>query len=388
VFVFESVNGGPNAFRATVLAPGTTFAATGLTANTMYCYQLQSTLPDGSESGLSTPPACATTGAGPQPPVGLTATAITDTRILVQWQPSANASKYNVFQSQAGGPFTARGVAVAPSTEFLDVNLLPATQYCYRVSTVFTDGGESAQSGQVCATTPATGAGGGLEGYWKLDESAGTSALDSSGFGRNGAITGATYSQDRPNIASDRSALSFSSSPDSAVFVPPATGLDLASPSFTVSFWTKIPAAGSVAFVGSSAGDCIHPAWEIAQNASGLRVFDAGGPHSIGTSIPVGAWTHVAVVSASSNLSVYVNGALVGAVSATQFGLGHAPFYIGHVAGCPSGAVMMDSVQVLSRAMSATEVAAIGALPSAPTSVVVSGKTDGPMSVSAGATTP
>jgi hypothetical protein len=234
------------------------------------------------------------------------------------------------------------------------------TGYCYRVTSMDVFGRESAPSSTVCDTTFAPGLGG-LEGSWKLDESAGTSALDSSGFGRNGAITSATYSQDRPNIASDRSALSFSASPDSAVFIPPATGLDLASPGFTVAFWTKIPAAGSVTFLGSSAGDCIHPAWEIAQNASGLRVFDAHGPHSTGTSIPAGVWTHVAVVSTSSNLGVYVNGALASTVSATQFGLAHDPFYIGHVAGCPGGAVMMDSVQILSRAMSATEVAAIGA---------------------------
>jgi hypothetical protein len=68
---------------------------------------------------------------------------------------------------------------------------------------------------------------------------------------------------------------------------------------------------------------------------------------------------------------VYLNGALVGTVPATQFGVGHAPFYIGHVAGCPGGAVMMDSVQVLSRAMSAAEIAAIGVPLPAPTSVVV-----------------
>ena len=229
-------------------------------------------------------------------------------------------------------------------------------------------GRESAPSSSFCDRTFAPGVGG-IQGYWKLDERAGTSAIDSSGFDRNGAIVSATYSlADRPNIDGDRSALAFSSSPDSAVFVPPATGLDLASPSFTVSFWTKVPAAGSVTFLGSSAGDCIHPAWEIAQSASGLRVFDARGPHALGTSIPVGVWTHVAIVSssASPDLSAYVNGALVGTVPGTQFGLAHDPFYIGHVAGCPGGAVMMDSVQVLSRALSAAEIAAIGAPPPAP----------------------
>src|SRR5262249_23760779 len=74
VFVFESVAGGPFTFRATVLAPGTTYGATGLLASTTYCYQLVSTLNDGSESAPSTPPACATTGIGPTPPTGVIAT--------------------------------------------------------------------------------------------------------------------------------------------------------------------------------------------------------------------------------------------------------------------------------------------------------------------------
>lgn len=359
-YVFESQAGGPFNFRATVLAPATTFRAAVLTANTMYCYELASGLTDGEITAVSAP-VCATTGPSVQPPTGLIVTAVSDTRILVQWQPASSAVKYFVYQAAAGdAAFTPIG-AVVGTTAFDAVNLMATTGYCYRVTSVDAIDRESAPSSTLCDTTLAPGAGG-IEGHWKLDEGAGTTAIDSSGFGRNGAITSATYSlQDRPNIANNRSALSFSSSPDSAVFVPPATGLDLASPSFTVAFWTKIPAAGSVTFLGSSAGDCIHPAWEIAQNASGLRIFDAGGPHSLGTSIPTGVWTHVAVVSSpmSPNLSVYVNGAVVSTVSATQFGLAHAPFYIGHVAGCPGGAVMMDDVQVLSRAMSAAEVAAI-----------------------------
>jgi fibronectin type 3 domain-containing protein len=363
-YVFESQAGGPFNFRATVLAPGTTFQAFDLAASTMYCYELASGLTDGETTAVSAP-VCATTGAGAQPPAAPLVTALSDTRILVQWQPASSAVKYIIYQAAADdATFTPVG-AVVGTTTFLAVNLMATTEYCYRVTSVDAFGRESAPSTTVCDTTLAPGLGG-IEGYWKLDERADTSAIDSSNFGRNGAITNATYSlQDLPNIDDDSSALSFSSSPDSAVFVPPATGLDLASPSFTVSFWAKIPAAGSVTFLGSSGGDCIRPAWEIAQNASGLRIFDAGGPHSLGASIPTGVWTHVAVVSSqtSPNLSVYVNGAPVSTVSATQFGLAHDPFYMGHVAGCPGGAVMLDNVQILSRAMSAAEVAAIGALP-------------------------
>jgi fibronectin type 3 domain-containing protein len=361
-FVFESAAGGPFNFRDTVLVPGTTFQATGLTASTMYCYELATVLTDGETTALSAP-VCATTAAGVQPPTAPLVTALSDTRILVQWQPASAAVKYFIYQAVAGDPTFTRVGAEANTTAFLVVNLTPSTAYCYRVTGVDAFDRESAPSPTVCDQTLAPGLGN-IEGYWKLDERADTTAIDSSGHVHNGAIMNATYVlQDLPNIANNRSALSFSSSPDSAVFVPPATSLDLASESFTVSFWTKIPAAASVTFLGSSAGDCIHPAWEIAQNASGLRVFDARGPHAVGSSVPAGAWTHVAVVSAASSLSVYVNGAVVGTVPGTQFGLAHAPFYIGHVAGCAGGAVMMDSVQVLSRAMSAAEVAAIGARP-------------------------
>jgi hypothetical protein len=300
----------------------------------------------------------------PSAPDPVIATAIADTKILLQWQPSSGAVKYLVDQAAAGdATFTPIGAALGGATELLAANLTASTRYCYRVTGVDPFGAQSAPSATVCDTTLAPGLGA-IEGFWKLDEAAGTSAIDSSGFGRSGAIIGAAYSlQDRPNLDSNRSALSFSSRPDSAVFVPPSTGLDLASASFTVSFWTKIPAAGSVTFLGSSTGDCIHPAWQIAQNASGLRIFDSRGLHSIGASIPIGAWTHVAVVGsrASFSLGVYVNGSLVSVVPQTLFGLAHAPFYIGHVAGCSGGAVMMDSVQILSRAMSADEIAVLGA---------------------------
>jgi fibronectin type 3 domain-containing protein len=375
VFVFESVNSGTNSFRATVLAPGNTFAATGLTANTTYCYQLQSTLLDGSESGLSTPPACATTGAGPQPPGGLTATAISDTRILVQWQAAANAVKYNVFQSQSGGQFTPRGSVLASQQEFLDVNLTPSTNYCYRVSTLFADGSESAQSGAVCATTLGAGTTGSFQGYWKLDERGGTTAIDSSGLGRNGAIGNAAYSlQDRPNIDDDRSAIAFSASPDSAITVPPALGFDLLG-SFTVAFWAKLPAAGDVTFVGMRAAGCGALGWEIAQDVTGLHFSGQTQTVAAGASVPVGVWTHVAVTADAGTMHVFVNGVETGSGAFIPDNTLNEPLGIGHVAGCAGAAVLMDDLQIQNRALSSAEIAALGTLPPAPTNLVVTSTT-------------
>ncbi len=374
VFVFESQAGGPFGFRATVLAPGATYAATGLLANTMYCYQLVSTLPDGTESAPSTPPACATTGAGPPPPVGVMATAISDTRILVQWQPAAGAARYNIFQSQSGGPSALHGGVLAPDHEFLDVNLSPTTTYCYHVSTQFPDGSLSAQSSEACATTLGAG-GGGFQGYWKLDERGGGTAIDSSGLGRNGAITSAAYSlSDRPNIDDDRSALAFSTSPDSAISVPPALGFDLLG-AFTVAFWTKLPAAADVEFIGMRGAGCGALGWEIAQDATGLHFAGQTQTVAAGASVPVGVWTHVAVTAEGGTMHLFVNGAETGSGAFIPDNTLDASLDIGHVAGCASGAVMMDDVQIQSRALSSAEIGVLGTLPPAPTNLIVTSTT-------------
>lgn len=375
VFVFESVAGGPFTFRTTVLAPGTTYAATGLLANTAYCYQLVSTLTDGSESAPSTPPACATTGTGASPPTGVIATAISDTRILVQWQPAANASKYFVYQSQSGGPFTFRGSVLASQPSLLSANLTPTTDYCYRVTTVFSDDTESAQSGQSCATTLAVG-GGGFQGYWKFDERAGSTALDSSGFGRNGTIAGASHElSDRPQIDDDRSAISFTSSTASAVTVPPAPGFDLLG-NFTVAFWAKLPAAADVTFLGMRGASCGPLGWQIAQDSvHGLHFAGQTQLVTAGTSIPVGTWTHVAVTAAAGTMRVFVNGVETSSGAFTPDNTQSTSLDMGHIAGCAGGAVLMDDVQILSRALSSAELAVLGTLPPAPLNLVVNSTT-------------
>jgi hypothetical protein len=83
-------------------------------------------------------------------------------------------------------------------------------------------------------------------------------------------------------------------------------------------------------------------------------------------SLPVNAWSHVALTRAGSTLTAYVNGAAVAtAVDPTAFTWGSCPFLIGVDAdsGCTgllngyfSG--QLDEVRVYSRALSATEIAA------------------------------
>jgi fibronectin type 3 domain-containing protein len=363
-FVFQSQAGGAFTFIATVLTPETTRSVTGLTPGTMYCYQLVSSLADGSQSAPSAPPACATTGAGPVAPDGVTATAVSDTRIFVQWQPAANAAKYFIYQSQSGGAFAFRGSVLASQQTFLAVNLTPVTDYCFRVSTVFSNNAESPMSSSACDTTLTPGAGG-VQAYWKLDERSGTTALDSSGFNRNGTIATATYSFDRPQIDDDRSAIAFTSSTSSAITVAPAPGLNLLG-NFTVAFWAK-PAAPDVTFLGMRAPGCGAPGWEIAQDGvNGLHFSGQTTLVSANTTIPVDVWSHVAVTYANATMHMFVNGVETASGSFIPDNTLQESLGIGHVAGCAGGAVLMDEVQIFSRAFSTAEVGEIGTLPPAP----------------------
>jgi large repetitive protein len=364
-FIFQSQAGGPFTFTATVLAPGTTRSLGGLTPGTQYCYQLVSVFADSSQSGPSAPPACATTGAGPVAPGGVTATAISDTRIFVQWQPAVNASKYFIYQSQSGGPFALRGSSLAGQQTFLVVNLTPLTDYCFRVTTVFSNGAESPMSASACDTTLAPGSGG-TQGYWKLDERSGTTALDSSGFNRNGTIANATYSFDRPQIDDDRSAIAFTSSPSSAITVAPAPGLNLLG-NFTVAFWAR-PAVPGVTFIGMRAPGCGAPGWEISQDGvNGLHFSGETTLVSANTTIPVDVWSHVAVTYANATMHMFVNGVETASGPFVPDNTLQESLAIGHVAGCAGGAVLMDEVQIFSRAFSTTEIGAIGTLPPVPT---------------------
>lgn len=372
------VNGTFN-FAGTILAPGTSRLVQSLMPNTQYCFRLQTEFTNGTQSGFSEI-ACATTNGNVGAPTGVTATAISDTRINLQWAGVTGAIKYYVYKSAAGGtaPFTFAGSVAAPTAQFLAVNLTPSTMYCFRVSSFSSSTVESAQSGSVCATTFAAGAGGGYQGIWKFDERTGTTALDSSGFNRHGTLAGgATYSTtDEPQIDDNRSALSIPAAPSAVVTFPAASGLNLVG-SFTVAFWAKIPAAGDVRFVGMRQPGCGAAAFEIAQDSTNGLHFrgETNQVLPFGSSVPVGTWTHIAVTNSAGTMRMYLNGVEVSSAPYTATNSVQTQMQVGHVGGCTGGAVLVDQLAVYGRAVTAAEVGVLGALPAAPTNLVVTAKT-------------
>jgi titin len=133
----------------------TTFTQTSLTPNTQYCWAVRDVNTLNQVSGRSnvlcaTTPATSTTPA----PTGLTATAVSDTRISLSWNPVAGATVYHPFIRVAGsgGAFSPLPTVTAPTTTLLAANLQPATTYEFVVTAV-TVNGESAQSNIATATT-------------------------------------------------------------------------------------------------------------------------------------------------------------------------------------------------------------------------------------------
>lgn len=93
----------------------------------------------------------------PAVPTGLSATAISSSRIDLTWAASSDATSYNVKRSTtSGGPYTTIATGVT-GTSYSDTGLSASTTYYYVVSAV-NSVGESANSAQAGATTQSVAA--------------------------------------------------------------------------------------------------------------------------------------------------------------------------------------------------------------------------------------
>ncbi|MCC6931249.1 MAG: fibronectin type III domain-containing protein, partial [Gemmatimonadaceae bacterium] len=131
--------------------------AVNLAPGTQYCYRVRAVNATGPSPWSTTP--CATTltvGTVPPTPVGVSATALSVSRIDVGWSDVTGETSYEV-QVQGGQwpsfvPLTTLAANVTVYSHSDAVNLAPGTQYCYRVRAVNATG-PSAWSTTRCATT-------------------------------------------------------------------------------------------------------------------------------------------------------------------------------------------------------------------------------------------
>lgn len=169
-------------------------------------------------------------------------------------------------------------------------------------------------------------------GLWTFDEASGNTAYDSSGYGNNGTVYGATRTSDTPYSYAGNSAMSFDGLND-YINCGSSPALDLAT--FTLEAWIKpetvgyryIAAKGHRYAVELIDGTARPQSWYTTDNDVTYHIVPSP------DAIPMNTWTHIATTRDGDDLKLYVNGqqkgTLTGPYGAT---IQHNnDFYIGDV---------------------------------------------------------
>src|SRR5207302_730213 len=136
----------------TVGAAVTTYADSGLTANTTYSYRVRASN-TGGDSAYSNTATPTTTVTAPAAPSGLSATAASSTAINLTWvSNSTNETSFKIERALGTGAFSQVGTVGAAVTTYADSGLTVNTSYSYRVR-ASNSGGDSAYSNTASATT-------------------------------------------------------------------------------------------------------------------------------------------------------------------------------------------------------------------------------------------
>jgi hypothetical protein len=176
------------------------------------------------------------------------------------------------------------------------------------------------------ASEEAGGSGGKIVGWWKLNGG----AVDSSGEGRDGTISGATPTtgqNGQPN-----SAYAFSTTSNQWI----NTGYNFPLETLSVSMWVRWAGASpnSYATLISNARDCcdVYNGFQMhiakASNAIGARLWYGSSAGSMAYStIPIDSWTHVVLTYDKQIGILYINGQRVTSTNLTQ-DLGSSAFNV------------------------------------------------------------
>ena len=121
---------------ATVGGNVTSYSDTSVQASTSYTYRIRARNPSGfsgySNTATVTTPAVIVTA--PAPPSGLTATAVSSTRITLSWtDASSNEEEFRIERAAGGGTFAELVTVPAGATSYADTTAAAATTYSYRV---------------------------------------------------------------------------------------------------------------------------------------------------------------------------------------------------------------------------------------------------------------
>lgn len=203
--------------------------------------------------------------------------------------------------------------------------------------------------------------------WYKLDETSGVSAADSSGTGNTGAYTGAPTL----GVIAVRRFGAFFSADGKFLSAPPSATLNalgLSNADFTVAFWIKPNGMTGgwrpMFHKGNSDNERGPGIWlQPANNRVHFRISTTAG-YNEGTdsvaALPNALWSHLAFVKAGNKWRCYINGVLDTEYTMSGTTLGNSgPLYVGDdpwYGGCPS---WMDDVRLYNVALADAEIKAL-----------------------------
>jgi len=251
----------------------------------------------------------------PSIPTGLDAIAVSSSQINLTWTASVDdvaVTSYDIYRNNS----FLINVATA---SYSNTGLAASTAYSYEV--VSKDAAGNASVARTIAVSETTQAGGGggvaITGWWKFDETSGTSAADSSGNGRTGTVNGGAVFT--PGIVNG--SLVFDGV-DNNVTTGVALSSFMTASAGTMSLWMKptgSPATEAVPYdlptaVGDgTAGRFSTISRGIVGGLDRIWVYNwDGSEDKLGVTYTVGEWVHIVWKHDAGNLYIYKNGVEAG----------------------------------------------------------------------------
>lgn len=163
--------------------------------------------------------------------------------------------------------------------------------------------------------------------YWRLGESSGTTAVDSSGSGFAGTYANVSLGEPGALDTDDDTSASFNGS-SASVTVGDQSELDFGgNAAFSVELWVKPrtvnnPADNAIRLVEHTDGVGGYSGWQLVlRSDTGVRLqrwASGGGDTAAAPPLPLNRWSHVVGTYDGSTLRVYVNGVLAASQASTR----------------------------------------------------------------------